>query len=144
MTTLLPSLAITTALSATAGTAWQFRNGARPRNVTVQANFTYGSGGTTVDAYVQTTHDGGATWCDLCNFHFTTASGIKIFNLSSLTPVTTAVVPTDGSMASNTAQDGIIGSQLRVKYKSSGTYAGGTALQIDVSTDLLKTAPGYD
>jgi hypothetical protein len=139
MSALLTATTITAAISpAVVGSVLRFRESSA-HNLTIQANFVYGSGGTTVDAYVQTSFDGGATWTDIANFHFTTASARKIINLSSLTPVTTQATPTDGSMAANTAVDGLIGSQLRVKYGSSGTYAGGTTLEIDVVTARLQT-----
>jgi len=136
---LLPALTITTALSATGAPAFKFVQ-TPPRDVAVQANFVYGSGGTTVDAYLQTTFDNGLTWCDIANFHFTTSSAREAINLSSLTPVTTQHACTDGSMTANTAADGLLGSQLRVKYASTGTYAG-TSLQIDVATTPLQSAP---
>lgn len=105
-----------------------------PRNLTVQAVFTYGSGGTSVDAYLQTSVDGGATWLDIAQFHFTTASAKALFNLSSATPVTTQfAAPTDGSMTANTAKDGLLGPLFRVKLASVGTYAN-TTLRIDVSS----------
>lgn len=104
-----------------------------PRNLTAQAVFTYGSGGTSVDAYLQTSVDGGATWFDIANFHFTTASAKALFNLSSQTPVTTQfTTPTDGSLTANTSKDGLVGPLFRVKLMSVGTYAGGTTLRIDV------------
>jgi hypothetical protein len=130
------NIGITTAQSAQVGTVFPFSD-THPRSLLVQANFTYGSGGTSVDAYLQTTADGGATWIDLANFHFTTSSARKLLNLSSLTPVTSIATPTDGSLASNTAVDGLIGSSLRIKYTTVGTYAGGTTLKIDVSTVRL-------
>lgn len=107
-----------------------------PRNLTLQANFVYGSGGTTVDAYVQTSVDGGNTWVDVCNFHFTTSSQRFLFNLNAQTPVTTEYTATDGSLSSNTSKDGILGSQLRVKYQSTGTYSG-TSLSVDATSDQL-------
>lgn len=108
-----------------------------PRNLTIQANFGYGSGGTSVDGYVQTSVDGGLTWFDIANFHFTTSAAIKLFNLNSQTPETTAVTPLDGSMAANTCQDGLLGPQFRVKYKSAGTYSGATSLSIDIASDQV-------
>lgn len=129
---LLPATTITTAIGTALTTAPAKFNSA-PRNLTIQGNFVYGSGGTTVDAYVQTSIDGGATWCDIANFHFTTSSARKLFNLNSQTVQTTQVTPTDGSITSNTAQDGILGPLYRVKYQSTGTYAGSTTLQIDVT-----------
>jgi hypothetical protein len=126
---------ITTAIAVTTTTPVKL-NGA-PRNLTIQANFVYGSGGTSVDAYVQTSIDGGVTWCDICNFHVTTSSFRKVVNLNSQTAETTQVAVTDGSITANTAQDGILGTQLRVKYTSSGTYAGTTTLSIDCTSDQL-------
>lgn len=140
MATLLPQLAITSAISSPLVTAaMQIRSGA-PRNLAIQANFVYGSGGTSVDAYVQTSLDGGSTWIDIAQFHFTTASARKIVNLSSFTAETSQVTPTDGAMTANTAQDGVLGSQLRVKYQSAGTYAA-TTLQIDIGTTSLTSVP---
>jgi hypothetical protein len=129
----LLSIPVTTAQAAQLGAVFEFVAG-DPRNLCVQGNFTYGSGGTSADAWVQTSVDGGTTWTDVCNFHFTTASARFLFNLSSLTPVTTEYTPTDGTLAANTAKDGIVGSRLRVKYTTVGTYAGGTALAVDVAT----------
>ena len=106
--------------------------GFAPRNLTAQANFVYGSGGTTVDAYLQTSLDGGVTWTDIANFHFTTASARKAVNLSAATPVTTPVALTDGSMSSNSCQDGLLGFIFRLKYVTVGTYAAGTTLRVDI------------
>ncbi len=137
MALLLPSLTITTAISPALTTTPQSFSSNGARNLTVEFIFTYGSGGTSVDAYVQTSFDG-ATWIDIINFHPTTASLSNIYNLTSLTPKTTAVVPTDGTLSANTAVDGILGSSLRVKYKSAGTYAGSSTLAIYASTSRLQ------
>lgn len=110
-----------------------------PRNLTIQANFVYGSGGTNATVYIQTTLDNGETWTDIACFQFTTASARKIVNLSAQTPVTTAATATDGTMTANTAQDGILGPRFRAKYASTGTYAG-TTLDVDVQAD--QTKPG--
>lgn len=131
----MPSLlavAITTAVSAQLGPVYKYYEGS-PRDLLVQANFAAGSGGTSADAYVQTTVDGGLTWTDIANFHFTTTSARRLYNLSSLTPDTTIATPGDGALTANTAVDGLIGSQLRVKYTTVGTYVGAT-LDIDVTT----------
>lgn len=103
-----------------------------PERATLHANFVYGSGGTSVDAWVQTSLDDGASWVDVANFHFTTSSARAVFNLSAHTVVTTQHTPTDGSIASNTAKDGIIGQKWRVKYTTVGTYAGNTSLAVDL------------
>lgn len=136
---LLSPLAITTALVAAAGPPAQLQTA--PRNLTVQATFTYGSGGTSADAWLQTSLDGGLTWTDIANFHFTTASARKVVNLSGATPVTSQVTPTDGAMAANTVQDGLIGPDLRVKYASAGTYGAGTALRVDIAGYTIAGRP---
>jgi hypothetical protein len=130
---LLSLPAIAGAISLTSTSAIKFS--APPRSIAVQANFAYGSGGTTVDAWLQTSLDGGATWIDIAQFRFTTSAARYAYNLNSQTPVTTEYAATDGSLASNTAKDGLIGPQLRVKYQSAGTYAGATSLSIDIACD---------
>jgi hypothetical protein len=135
---LLPPVTITAAISTpVVGSVFNVPPGGL-RSITLEGKFAWGSGGTTVDAYVQTSLDGGATWIDIHNFHFTTSSLNNVVNLSSGTAVTTAVTPSDGNMSSNTSQDGIIGSLLRVKYKSSGTYAGGTNLSVYVGSAAVQ------
>lgn len=133
---ILPPTTITAAIT-TALLSSLLQLNAAPRNLTAQATFAYGSGGTTVDAYLQTSLDGGLTWADIANFHFTTASAQKIINLNAQTPETTQITPTDGSITANTAQDGVLGPLFRVKYKSSGTYGGTTTLRVDVTTDQV-------
>jgi hypothetical protein len=88
----------------------------------------YGSGGTTVRAYVQTTPDDGTTVCDIACILFGTASEQQILNFSALTPKTTQVTPGDAALADDTAIDGILGTKLRLKVVSTGTYAGSTVL----------------
>lgn len=130
----LLNLTITTALTAQAQPQRQFKvqPATRALSVSIQCKFTYGSAGTTFSAWVQTSIDG-ATWIDVYNCSGTTASVTNVVNLSSLTPVTTAYVPTDGTLTANTAKDGIIANWWRVKVTTTGTYAGGTTLAIDVS-----------
>jgi hypothetical protein len=128
---------ITTALAATPGPSVLF-NGT-PREIAIQANFTYGSGGTSVDAYVQSSIDNGVTWFDIANFHFTTSSAIRQFNLCSSTPQTTQKTPTSGSLAANTCIDGIMGQTFRTLYVTTGTYGGTTNLSIDIATDTTQT-----
>ena len=130
-TLLLMSETITTAQTASTKTAV---NGlARAKALDVQFNLTYGSGGTSVDAYLQTTFDGGTTWCDIAQFSATTASLRKGYSLSALTPVTTIYAFTDGTMTANTCKDGFIGDQLRIKFTSVGTYAGSTTFAVHVN-----------
>lgn len=94
---------------------------------TVSLDFRYGSGGTSVKAYLQTSMDGGNTWIDIACFAVTTSSLKKAYNFSALTPVA-AVTPTDGGITDNTQLDGVLGDRIRLKVVSVGTYAGATLL----------------
>jgi hypothetical protein len=101
--------------------------------VSLQARLAYGSGGTKVSVYIQTSLDGGNSWVDIACLTFTTASATKVINLSGLTPVTTAATPTDGALVDDTAVDGILGDRLRAKVVSAGTYAGSTVVSVRAS-----------
>lgn len=128
---------VTTAVTALVTPTYQIRPGPGgqlfPASMTLYGNFTYGSGGTTALAWVQTSLDGGGTWHDVVAYNFATASLKKIMNISSGTPnAVTAITPTDGTLAGpNTAIDGVFGNFWRVKYTTTGTYAGGTVLRVD-------------
>lgn len=128
--TQLLSVTLTAAVTATT-TGTELVSLDNYRGVLLDAVFTYGSGGTSADAYVQTSADGGTTWYDIANFHFITSSVHAAFNLRATTVVTTQnTTYTNGSMTANTSLDGLLGDILRVKYVSVGTYAGGTTLVV--------------
>ncbi len=112
---------ITTAITGEAQTA--FTDLAGIMAATIEAQFQYGSGGATAKVWVQVSLDLGQTWIDVACFAFTTASATKVINLSGLTPVTTAITPSDGAMADNTYQDGVMASSWRAKITTTGTYA---------------------
>ncbi len=95
--------------------------------VTLQANFNYGSGGTTLKVDVETTMDQGVTWVAIARFAFTTASAEKVVNLSGLTPVT---VYTPTTLSDDAVKDGILGDRLRCRITSTGTYAGNTSVSV--------------
>ncbi|MER9306784.1 hypothetical protein [Mesorhizobium sp. M0496] len=100
----------------------------------LQLRLAYGSGGTTIRAYLQTSLDGGTTAVDMACVLFGTASETAILNFSALTPKLTQVAPTDGTLADDTAIDAIIGTMLRLKLVSTGVYAGQTLLSARVVT----------
>lgn len=126
----LCDLGVTTALSGVAQTPIQNLQGIFA--ATIEAKLYYGSGGTSLKAWVQVTLDDGATWIDIACFAFTTSSAVKVINLSGLTPKTTAVTPTDGALADDTCVDGVLGSAMRVKLTSTGTYSN-TIISVKVS-----------
>jgi hypothetical protein len=126
---LLPALAISTAVSATATTPVTVLSGMK--YLAVQANFLYGADGTTVKAYVQTSLDGGSTWLDIMSFAFATTAVNKVSAVVATTALAAAGTPTDGSLADNTILNGLLGDRIRVKYVTTGTYSGATSLEID-------------
>jgi hypothetical protein len=115
-----------------------------PMAVTAQHNFTWGSGGTSVDTYLQTSLDGGATWADVIHFpQALLASARSVANVSSAVSPATPVTATDaGALAANTINPGIVGAWWRVKYVVVGTYAGGTTLRVDVNPVMVPAGPG--
>ena len=93
--------------------------------VSIQARFAYGSGGTTVKAYVQTSLSQSNDWIDVACIALAVASETQVLNLSGLTPKA-LTVPTDGTLTDDTVLDGILGDRLRVKVVSVGTDANTT------------------
>lgn len=128
--TLLPELTITTAGEFT-GEMIPFVGGAT--ELVVQAVFDYGSGGTSVTVWVQTSIDGGATWLDIACFQFTTADDEVVIPLTTAMPAAPTTTG-DGVLAPDEIINGLIGDALRVKGESIGTYAGDTTLTIKALT----------
>lgn len=84
------------------------------------ANLTYGSDGTSLDCYMQTTFDQGSNWEDVMNFHFAIAAMRLLQKLSRLTPVLAAAIADDGTLVAKRTTDGFLGSRFRVKYVVAG------------------------
>lgn len=95
----------------------------------VQFRFAWGSGGTNVQAWLQTSLDQGATAIDIACVLFGAAGEVEALNFSALTPKG-QVTPSDGALANDTLIDGILGDRFRVRITSTGTYAGSTVLTV--------------
>lgn len=95
-----------------------------------QVRMSGGTAGTKINVYVQTSLDSGQTWMDIMNMAFANTPATKAFNVSALDAVTSPVTPSDGGIADNTVQDGILGDQFRAKVISTGTYTGGTLVSV--------------
>lgn len=126
--TFLSPLTISTAVAATGTTPVKGLVGAY--YLVVEAIFLYGAGGTTANAYIQTSLDNGLTWIDIMNFSFTTAAASKISAVVATTALAAVAVPGDGALASNTILSGLLGSRFRAKYVTTGTYTGATSLAL--------------
>jgi len=95
-----------------------------------QLRLAYGSGGTAVKAYLQSSLDQGTTWFDLLCFTATTAGKTRARRLK---PDGNELTPTDGALADDTVAAGIVlGDRFRLKVVSTGTYAGSTVLSARV------------
>jgi hypothetical protein len=93
------------------------------RSVSWQLRFAYGSGGSTIKAYLQTSLDQGTTAIDIACIAMTTANLRKGFNISA--DITTALLTFgDGVLSDDTYVDGILGDRFRTKLISTGTYGG--------------------
>ncbi len=117
----LVSTGVTTALSAQSYTPTLNLDGATA--VSLEANFQYGSGGTSLALWAQTSCDGGTTWRDVARFDFTTSTLVQYANLSGLTA---KAVTTYATLASAGVNDGLICNQLRAVITSVGIYANTT------------------
>ncbi len=129
--TLVDSLAITTAISAQVQGVFSGLYGMK--EVTVEANFVRGSGGTNCKVWIQTSLDGGSNWIDIMNFAFTTSSLRKIHTvvMPAVVATRTNITPTAGTMGDNLILDGVLGDRLRAVVTTTGTYAGTTTLDVN-------------
>lgn len=99
-------------------------------SASLQAQFEYGSGGSSATLFIQTSLDGGATPIDIAAIAFTTANATKLINLSALTPKTTPADAQQQALTPGTCLDGILGDRLRAVLVSTGTYGSSTGLNI--------------
>jgi len=118
---------ITTAVTDTASDAGATLTGVT--SAMIEAAFTYGSGGTSATAWVQTRLPSGA-WLDVACFEFTTATATKLATVSARTPVTTMYTAT--ALTAGQVKDGIIGDAFRVRRTTVGTYAEDTTLIVSI------------
>ena len=98
----------------------------------VQANLFRDAGGTTIDCYVQTSLDDGATWIDIMNLTFGAATErIVAGTCSTITLGTAALTPSDGTLADDTIVQGLIGDLLRLRMTVVGAYGAGSTMRVD-------------
>lgn len=105
------------------------------RSLVAAAKFVYGSAGTTVDLYVQTSMDAGVTWIDIMNFHFTTSSATKVSKVTDAIALAAAITPGDGALTANTILDGLLGDRFKVKMVVVGAYVAST-IQLDLDVKV--------
>jgi hypothetical protein len=102
-------------------------------SLSLQVDFNYGSstGSPQTNVYVVTSLDQGATWFDVANIEFTTASTADVVNLSAASPLTTPTAPSLHALTNNTVLNGPLGDRLRVDVVvSGGTYGGNSLVSV--------------
>ena len=104
------------------------------KSLSVEANFVYGSAGTTVDVWIQTSLDGGSNWIDIAQFAFLTTSlrTVHTVVMPAVVADRTNVTPLVGTLGDNLIQDGILGDMIRASLTTVGTYAGDTTLNVNI------------
>jgi hypothetical protein len=132
MTTLL-NVAITTAVTLQVGSTFQLRGigaGVVPSSIAAQGTCV-GTVGTSMTWWLQTSFDGGGSWCDAMAGTHTAAGRIAGIVLSS---PSAGVAPTgpinDGALAAPGVTNGMFGGLWRIKYSSVGVWTLGN-LRID-------------
>lgn len=123
----LLNVTLAAAVSAVPGTAVGI-DGAK--YLAIEATLTVVGGGTTARVWVQTTLDGGATWIDIMDFSFTNSTASKVSAVSVTTALAAATTPGSGALTANTILSGLLGSQLRALYTTTGTFTGATTLKV--------------
>src|SRR3990167_5336703 len=106
--TLLASTGITTAVTGSVGTTSAGLTGMK--YLVVEAIFTYGSGGTTAKAWIQTKV--GDTWRDIMAFAFTTASATKHSAVHTETALAAVIAVSDAALTDDTILNGFLGDSL--------------------------------
>ena len=64
------------------------------------------------------------------NFAFTTSALTKFQKVSTEIALAANIATSDAALADNTILDGFLGSEIRVKYTSTGTYSGATSIAV--------------
>lgn len=116
----LAALTITTALTSQAQTAIDELEGMT--SVTIEAEFSGGTGGTSLTALVQTRIGSGGTWREIASFDFTTAAS-KSCNIVANGSAAIAAL---AALSANTVLQGFLGTELRAVITSVGTYTDST------------------
>jgi hypothetical protein len=93
--------------------------------LSVEALFTYGSGGTTAILRIDTALGSGGVWRNIARIDFATASLVRAFTISrTALPLTTIAELGSESLVN------FLGDRFRARLTTTGTYAGNTLLDV--------------
>jgi hypothetical protein len=109
------------------------------RGLTAECVFVDGGGGTDITVYIQTSLDsvGGTasghvpqTWMDIMCFHWLVTAGRSVLKVTEDTAIVAIVSESDGALTDDTAVSGIIGTHVRARIVTTGTYSGTTTIDV--------------
>jgi hypothetical protein len=83
------------------------------------------------NVFLQTTLDGGATWCDIANFHFQITSAVKVSAIKITTALAANTTPTSAGMSADAILSGLLGDFVRLAYVAEYAFSG-SAIVVDV------------
>lgn len=111
-----------------------------PDYIAMQVAMTFGAGGVSIDAYLQTTFDDGLTWIDIINLQVLAASVRKVAAVNKFLVAGTAglVTVTDGALGANTVVNGTIGQKFRLKLILVGTYDAASTYRVNVIAQKIR------
>jgi hypothetical protein len=116
----LATVTVTTAIASPAGKQTAIVNLAGMTAVSLEFDFTYGTGSGTVVAVVRTPLDGGTKYRDIARADFANASAVKHCNLEGLL---SKGITAYAALAAEGVYDGVLGDSLICEITSTGTYA---------------------
>jgi hypothetical protein len=140
---LLPSTSVTTPITTLIGGPFQFRDTRRVPWLTVQGSCSIAATSgfavsCTIGIDIQTSIDG-TNYTDVGNLSWYQTGSTGILTLVGNSPVTTPVALTD-ALGPNTTQQGILGSLVRAKLTSSGTYSASVRVDAFSPSGLTTTS----
>jgi hypothetical protein len=109
------------------------------KGLTAECVFVDGGGGTDITVYIQTSLDSiGSTttggkpqvWMDIMCFHFLVTAGRSVLKVTEDTAIVATVAETDGSLTDDTAVSGIIGTHVRARIVTTGTYTATSSIDV--------------
>lgn len=103
--------------------------------LTIQANLTYTSGGTSIKVFLQTSFDGGTTWRDVACLAFLVASLNKLAAVNNEVAATVQAAISDKALADDTIVNGVMGGKWRLALVVVGTYV--ATLRVDVEPQYV-------
>lgn len=109
------------------------------RGLTAECVFVDGGGGTDITVYIQTSLDsiGSSTaggkpqvWFDIMCFHWLVTAGRSILSVREETVIASIATETLDALTDDTAVSGIIGTHVRARIVTTGTYTAPTTIDV--------------